>query len=225
MKTKETFKIVMLPTEKASIITKHINGKSLSYAPDNGLEVYYKGVNSIPQHLYIISDDKIKEGDFYMNRFNQIHQASDINLTSQEEWNTCKKIVATTDKSLIANKGLDPFSGKPDLLPQIPESFIKAYIKAYNDEGKPITEVDLEYEDKGREEWWGSSEGGEPIWVEGYKLKTRPDNTVIVHQSKMYSRDEIIILFHKHLKDSSTSVEPFNNLLKKQLDNWISENL
>jgi len=50
-----------------------------------------------PHHIYITSDDEIKEGDWYYSKeFNVILQCEcdyikDIN---------CKKIIATTDKSL-----------------------------------------------------------------------------------------------------------------------------
>lgn len=96
----------------------------------------------------------------------------------------CKKIVATTDKSIgYTDHLISPVPNFCDY-PQLPESFIQAYIKAYN-EGKPITEVDLEMEEyiNSAFEYKGKDDG--------LYIKTRPDNTVIVHQSKMYSREEV----------------------------------
>lgn len=171
---KKTFKVVMLTTEKAGRISLSNDGEYLY--PDD------RAKNN--QHLYIISDDEIKEGDWYIDDTNLVRQS----ITSDKDyWNRrkdYKKIVATTDKLIFNNQGLQQY------LPQLPESFIQAYIKAYN-EDKPITEVDLLCEEVGNKEYDGIPQ-------------TRPDNTVIVHQSKMYSRDEVeklIHLYHKAWKE------------------------
>lgn len=83
------------------------------------------------QHLYFLSDDEIKEGDWcvvgeHISQYNK-------NTTSLEElkgqW---KKIIATTDKSLG--------------LPQPSESFIKYYVEEYN-KRNIITKVLVEYAD------------------------------------------------------------------------------
>jgi hypothetical protein len=55
------------------------------------------------------------------------------------EQNHCKKIIATTDISLT----IIDYADCEYPLPQPSKSFIKAYIKAYN-EGKPITKVLVE---------------------------------------------------------------------------------
>lgn len=48
-------------------------------------------------HLYILSSEEIKEGDWYINlRNNSIYQATDWIYVS-----TCKKIIATTNSKLI----------------------------------------------------------------------------------------------------------------------------
>lgn len=187
MKNTKTHKIIMLPTEKSRLIYIG-NFKKLHY-----MDYVPIGLDNdeIAQHLYIISDEQIKEGDWYINRFNQIHQASDINLTSQEEWNTCKKIVATTD-NLQLNQDLtkcvaDLVIENKVFLSQLPDSFISVYIKAYN-EGKPITEIDLEMEQKyhirGNNEYKDyltRKEEKHCEWKKITRIKTREDNTVIVH--------------------------------------------
>lgn len=73
---------------------------------------------------------------------------------------------------------------KQENLPGISDDFIKAYIKAYND-GKPITEVQLEVEELlpynlTKEEL--TEEAADRL-VE-FKIKTRGDNTVIIHPVK-----------------------------------------
>ena len=68
-------------------------------------------------------------------------------------------------------------------IPQIPESFIQTYIKAYN-EGKPITEVGLEVDIVG-----ASTSSGAIV-----DIKTNKNNDVIVHlkEEKLYSKDDIL---------------------------------
>ena len=87
--------------------------------------------NCNDQHLYITSDDEIKEGDWY---YDTNHNAIGKYDSSAQ---IGKKIVATTDKSImhLSNNGR---VGYP--LPNIPESFIQDYIKAYN-EGNPIETI------------------------------------------------------------------------------------
>ena len=86
------------------------------------------------QHLYIISDDEIKEGDWFINLFNNV-------IVQAHNWiyvSTCKKIIATTDTSLeIVSKGINPVYEK---LPQPSQQFIEKYIESYN-KGEVITDV------------------------------------------------------------------------------------
>jgi len=188
---KKTFKIVMLPSEKASDITLSPLKTKLRFKDEHKLN------SDKYQHLYIISDKEIKEGDWYIHynsftkdyiifksndEFNSSNNPNviDTRPNIHTYWN--KKLIASTDKSLqIRFEKLSQFHGEHIAkdLPQIPESFIQAYIKAYN-EGKPITEVVLEMEDFGREEWHGSNEDGEPVWHEDIRVSTNPDNTVII---------------------------------------------
>lgn len=219
---KKTFKVVMLPTEKASHIHfvtpkdnigdnyEKVNGKlvplktnKLLYT-DNTTEYGFP-----PQHLYIISDDEIKEGDWVYDSsslpqdapIKRIRIIDDTHYTLYGDTSRnlkChyKKIVATTDSLHVF---------RYDYLPQLPASFIQAYIKAYN-EGNPITEVDLEIE---LHKWVNSTYpvGHRPT----YQIKTRPDNTVIVHQSKMYSRDEVIKLLELYEPDAPNKRAKFIN--------------
>lgn len=153
-------------------------------------------------HLYIVSNDEIKEGDWQYTRLHGITQAKNLLWSEQEG---AKKVVATTDKSLYPKcDGKCAGNECVCLMPQLTESFIQAYIKAYN-EGKPITEVDLEMEEntkfkKPLASVYNSTRAILNNLDTTYTIKTRPDNTVIVHQSKMYSRDEVIKLIEKYHK-------------------------
>lgn len=203
---KKTFKVVMLPTEKASSL--------FSYNSDKHILFYEHGreLTTVTTHfeLYIISDDEIKEGDWcimldsFGNVFSNVQQY--LGKSKGHYINKgIRKIIATTDKSLKLIKRVsvsDNIIDYPDELPQLPEQFIQAYIKAYN-EGKPIIEVDLEieqtklyikpedigqYESKPKQLQHPHTTNPDDIW----SIKTRPDNTVICHTSKMYSKDEML---------------------------------
>ncbi|MEW2859388.1 hypothetical protein AB1A63_15220, partial [Lactiplantibacillus paraplantarum] len=74
-----------------------IQSESKLYLRQEPESVNPKSKSTVNQHLYILSDDEIKEGDWYHNSIdNSIKQASDWIYVS-----TCKKIIATTDTSLI----------------------------------------------------------------------------------------------------------------------------
>ena len=107
MKQFKRAKVVMLPTNQQ---TKYLmvysdvektKGKLIL----NGLKNdEYKEY----QHLYIISDDEIKEGDWFINDLNQIKKCisrdTEGYIDFEGGFNTkpssCKKIIATTDTSL-----------------------------------------------------------------------------------------------------------------------------
>lgn len=226
---KKTFKIVMLPAKKADVNSLWLlnNGK---ISLDNHL---LDDETFVPHHLYILSDEEIKEGDwcFYRNHLDggniicQAYKHSDDKRMLFDDGThnknigegitplsgECKKIVATTDKSLGEPR---PHS---KALAYIPESFTQAYIKAYN-EGKPITEVDLDMEvaNCANIDVYNQCDGHKHT----FKIKTRPDNTVIVHQSKMYTKNEVIELLqlmHNHYTHSFSDA--------KWVNEWIQDNL
>lgn len=214
---KKTFPVVMLTTEKASLIIKDFNNKLIhNYNNTQFLREQYQF-----QHLYIISDDEIKNGDWYING-EFINQAkSNIPYTKYIKG----KIVATTDTSLFFDRPYRTNYGgsKATMLPQIPESFLQAYIKSYN-EGKPITEVDLEMRFDGMIDNFTTG-----LAIESYVIKTRPDNTVIVNQSKIYTREEVKQLcfqaFINH-KCIDGKIKPNEAMeLTIPFNKWIEENL
>ena len=130
-------KIVMLPTNQQ---TKYLmvysdvektKGKLIL----NGLKNdEYKEY----QHLYIISDDEIKEGDWFYNIHSKIVGKAAFNFGKD---GLAKKIIATTDSSLTLYMG-GYNMGKS--LPQPSQQFIQKYIEEYN-KGNVITDVLVEY--------------------------------------------------------------------------------
>ena len=110
------------------------------------------------QHIYIISDEEIKEGDWFINDLNQIKKCisrdTEGYIDFEGGFNTkpssCKKIIATTDTTLkiTISPYLFPEGGacqsKDFLLPQPSQQFIEKYIEEYN-KGNVITDVMVEY--------------------------------------------------------------------------------
>ena len=124
----------MLQSEKASNILLSKAGNKLNYHPK------LKNDYNINQEFYIISDDKIEEGDWYVSidAFGNIldiikSTQAGAHLRTQVPF-LFKKIIATTDTSLN--------------LPQPSEGFIKKFIESYNDPDKAtISDVMVEYEE------------------------------------------------------------------------------
>ncbi|PCI96646.1 MAG: hypothetical protein COB15_09670 [Flavobacteriales bacterium] len=159
-------KVVMLSTEKESNIWKR--GGKLEYNSSAS-----KKIN--PQHLYITSDDEIKEGDWFINVHYLDKRAPEASgryaMNKNAVFLNPKKVVATTDSDLTMDT---PIDDRVDVLydnklPQIPESFIKAYCKAGG-----IHEVLVEYTmvpaDRAPDGW-------------SISLKLREDSTIIIHQA------------------------------------------
>ena len=154
------------------------------------------------QHLYIISDDEIKEGDWFINLFNNV-------IVQAHNWiyvSTCKKIIATTDTSLeIVSKGINPVYEK---LPQPSQQFIEQYIESYN-KGKVITDVLVELKSSG-------------LHYFNEDLRINPkDNTITIKKLKdSWNREEVIELMKKYCIDIHRYTINSNDFNK-----WIEENL
>lgn len=142
---------------------------------------------STAQHLYILSDDELKKGDWVYDVITKkIYQITDkytidySNLHFPKSWN---KIIATTNSDLkVKYPEIREDSYLP--LPQIPLNFIKHFISEYN-AGRVITEVEVEYT--------------EINVINGYlgekklKLKINQDNTINISivEEKLYTRSEV----------------------------------
>ena len=231
MKTNK-FNVVMLPSNNHSKIA--IFNNDYLQDDDNDFRNYTKeGVSK--QHLYFISNDKIKEGDWITDNIKIIQASSKVvnaqGLVDRREW---KKIVATTDISL-GNEEIGKY-GIPLItpLPQIPESFIQAYIKSYN-ESKVIIEVELEMERIACKNPSFCDTNSNPK-CDCYKIKTNSDNKVIISlkEEKLYTKDEVIALCKQAYNDSNVdsiingccgqldTAEPHIN---ESFNKWIEDNL
>ena len=194
-------KVVMLSTnEKAKKGDLLLHKTSLVKAPVPLVES--------AQHLYFLSDDEIKEGDWFLEKGLRIS----IFPNYLTDTNECKKIIATTDKTLIFMRTElipDVFWHKHgNIFPQPSEGFIQKFIDAYNSED-PITEVMVEYNHI------QSTTGLNEEWL---KVNSS-DNTITIRKMKdSWTREEVINLCREAInygKDSN------GNLSEK----WIEYNL
>ena len=206
-------KVVMLSTnEKASLLLGTSKG-GLLVKSNRGVS---NSAHLKNQHLYLLSDDEIKEGDWCIN-LNSLYEHKELcRIDSQIELeryvqkteNDCKKIIATTKIDLDFQDYLKTGQKRTWVtLPHPSESFIKKFIEAYNG-GKPITEVMVEYKHL------QSTSGLNEEW-----LKINTDNTITIRKMKdSWSREEVISLCREVInfgKDNN------GNLSEK----WIEDNL
>lgn len=212
-------KVVMLPTnEKANLL---LTGRNDLYYSSKLSDFSLKEDIDIFQHLYFLSDEKIKEGDSYENNgviFRADDKFDEGNDPNQNKNN--KKIIATTDKSLTKEMYCVSTGKYQEPLPQPSQSFIEKFVDEYN-KGNVITEVMVEYEvDYGYME------------VKSY-LKVNPkDNTITIRKIKDdWNKEEVIQLLKKlaedidydyriYTRDNSIGFDMVNNDGK-----WIEENL
>lgn len=140
----EKCKVVMLPiNEKANLKSDlAINENNLLFQPSK-LEGTWFFLNKY-QHLYILSDEEIKEGDWTIAGDDEIWKAKRGDILEEEIHG---KIIATTDKSLVTKGECNCFATTYEgcseclnLLPQIPQSFIEHYVTEYN-KGNIITSI------------------------------------------------------------------------------------
>lgn len=206
---------IMLPTENKSNL---ILNESLNILGDNNYfnEVAVQSNSYINYYnLYIVSDEEIKEGDWCIDIIGvplgakpKIRKATKDFAKDSLNTNDAKKIIATTDTSLKTEPfmGFEENTGKDitNYLPQIPQDFIKYYIKEYN-KGNIITKANVEYYktivDKNTNseihhfgyEFDDAVESGHIIPIEKYQLRTTTDNTISILPVKTsWNREEVI---------------------------------
>lgn len=188
------------------------NTLSLCGIPDKEANGYCEHMWQ-PQHLHLVSDEEIKEGDwFYTPKEVGIEGISQL-TKGYTCFAECKKIIATTDKSLTINikepSINDWVLGKFLTIPQIPESFVKHFVEKQGNVGK----VMVEYEEIGRYQitkWFGTGK---------FQPKLTKNNEVIISlEEKSYSREEVLLILSNYRLDNAGE-----NLGKH--NKWIEQNL
>lgn len=136
----EKANVIMLPSLNAKTVYK----KSVLWKHNETL--YFQkvqGLNFQKQELYIISNEVIKENDWYYSNGKtseySIHQCTSKRLKAICKEYSAQKVIATTDQSLVKNKVFSHYSQdlmkvavyKEDTcLFQLHDSFAEAYVKA-----------------------------------------------------------------------------------------------
>ena len=122
--------VVMLPTNQKTdgMICKDITGQDKIIAIKTKYLMAHE--DYVGHHLYIISDDEIKEGDWFYNIHSKIVGRAKFNFGKDE---LAKKIIATTDSSLNNlpekpnfNSYMSFSLGNP--LPQPSQQFIQKFV-------------------------------------------------------------------------------------------------
>jgi hypothetical protein len=222
-------KVVMLPTNEKAI---------LGFLTQKGKErahlVHFDRpmpniLDSENQHLYFLSDEEIKVGDWGISKLNEI-----VQFKKNYESTLYKKIIATTDKSLFINGfiGYTYTGGKSAAfshknLPQPSQSFIEKFVEEYN-EGNVITEVLVEYEEGkyNLDELRERHLKGLPHSYDYCNLKINPkDNTITIRKVKdSWNREEVEQLLIKHQSNYRSHVRITNDW-SMDIKKWIEENL
>jgi hypothetical protein len=229
MSTFKKCKAVMLPTnEKAQNCLVGYNDGSLlfQYKPNYYYtQEYLKSIQSLAYHLYILSDDEIKDGDWFWGEgMLKPEQAKvfESNLVNGFIKSACKKIIATTDYNLLYTQertargeyeqlsfetGKHYANFKPTNISKPSISFINKYIEAYNTK-KYINDVLVEYQEVPviSDEEYSKVESGELSYKDTnpyniFTLKKNPkDNTITIKKVKeSWTREDLPIDSLKNL--------------------------
>jgi hypothetical protein len=209
--TKMTLKrtqVVMLPTNNKADL--QLWGKWLFY--DKSQELSDREPKAIFQHLYFVSDEKVKDIDNETCMFKSSNGM--ITTLAGKDYGRVKtigeyhKIIATTDSSL---KEIIPRHNDFDseyLYPKPSEDFLKVFCEQYG-KGNQIKEVDVEY--------YFTHETGydKPLCP-----KTNSKNEISIKKVKdTYTKKEVKSLIYKYIKDNNQGA------IFDSDDKWIEENL
>lgn len=198
-----------------------------------------------PQHLYILSGDKIKTKDWFIDTVGSSRQATKLD----EDYIGYRKIIATTDSTLMQTKchlcygtgfirldvsksckhchGSGFEMNNHSFIPQIPKSFVKHYIAEYN-KGKMITEVEVEYENKVPYSTSGKEFGAKEFAIANMGLKINQDNVIniSVGEEKLYTKKDMLSFAKKYWEFMYDINQNLGGAFQDTAEEtWIKENL
>lgn len=217
MNIKRKCQVLMLPTDKHAAIVQESFLRNKRFILGRTLNI-----GDIGYHLYITSDEDIKEGDWCL----VVKSHKDLLKDDIFQYNgECsinheyiKKIIATTNTSLYTEKeswfsSVKSFGdNKVKLqLPKPSQQFIKEYIKELNKEynkSDVISDVLVEY----------TYDNGEIfVPMNTLYLLVNSDNTINIKPTKNYwSKEDVVTLLYKSRFHKDSSDEKF--------DKWIEQN-
>lgn len=211
--------------EKCKVAILSTHNESALFRKSSGLIEYsvfppLHGVKSLGwkfQHLYFLSDEKIKKDDwcyiknhyneYYIAKYNGesfdiINDGGNFHPISQTN---CFKIIATTNNNLkVCKVDRDNDETYSESLPQPSKEFIEAYVESHNN-GNIIEKVLVEYE---QEDGFGNTENFKTFSRYNY-LKLKKDNTIITKkfEEKLFSELEIIGFLRKYKKHFNLEID------------------
>jgi hypothetical protein len=221
MSLKKT-KVVGLPTDKPTGIFGLIDkeGKeTLHYSIMDKVRTEGKSLSK-GYHLYYLSDDEIKEGDWvYALDTNTPFPVSKQEMKGITDFpHLYKKIIATTDRSL-GEPTYKEWTKQLSTFKSLPEPS-QAFIKKYCEKGG-IDEVMVEYEEK----FHSPSAIGMSV---DEILKVSSDNTITIKSVKdSWSKIEVENLILQFANDAGSDDSLLHHYggIFKDAKNWIKENL
>jgi hypothetical protein len=105
LKTDQPSRLIFNPSHKSFCIQKELNGMYINDGKVSGADFWglEKALNNgfRPQYMYITSDEKIKEGDWYFDGADLVHKKTKYNDSLVDGNKQAKKIILTTDGDLI----------------------------------------------------------------------------------------------------------------------------
>lgn len=213
-------KVVMLSTNKLGVDGDLVLNNNVS----NPHKLFYCRVNcnvSYQQHLYITSNEEIKEGDWCLLDNNvgesvgfEVKKCLEADIINGEytfkenngnlfTTGRCDKIIATTDSSLG--------------LPQLSKEFIQSYIESYNN-GNVIEDVLVEVEfinhvkELKKRPYY-------PFLNEDYRYNLKlKDNTIIIKNNQ----DDWNDIYKKYCSLNYNSLNKHTS--HKSYEQWLKEN-
>lgn len=157
-------------------------------------------------HLYILSEDEIKDGDWVLEHSSNMPVKALKDWTNEDHTKNPfdRKIIATTDSSLeVLSKGINPVYEK---LPRPSEEFIEDFIIRFNNWNQ-IEKVKVDYEIKD----YTIIRTIPRDFVTNYEPKINyKDNTIsTTHFKDKWNRSEVLDLFDKFISDLKSDSEFF----------------
>ena len=174
--------VVMVSTSKTATLNQIVSRKS-----DNRLAIVNPLTIEDPnrnlhttQHLYVLSDEKIKDGNWYLDMVTGLIYMADEKPVTM---NCFKKIIATTNPDLWLHKETiigNERNIEQQGIPKIGVDFVERFVKEWNN-GNKIEKINLMYG------WTGGAENG--TWMP----QVRSNGTVSISpvEERKYSKYHI----------------------------------
>ena len=162
--------IVMVPTEKETSLGVQANGV-VKYLSSMGINAL--GVGKF-QHLHLLCNDRIESGDWcYWPNEKSIKKCVNP-IPEMEKTIGIKKIIASTDDSLVFPKKQDDGKTWWASIPKISEDFVKHFSETQGTIKNVIVEYEVDYSDV--------PDDAGSLWraYMSYKLKVLTNNEIVI---------------------------------------------